>query len=125
MPDYLTYQLTNDNNLLSEIADIANYDNIFVTDQRLEQIKRETATDIILQTLMNAIHTGWPDDKMKTPLVLRPYWVYRYELIASNGLVFRGMRLVIPTSMIPEMVTRDYASHMGTEYTANTAREVM
>ena len=52
MPDYLIYQLTNENNLLSEIADIANDDNIFVTDQRLEQIKRKTATDITLQTLM-------------------------------------------------------------------------
>ena len=73
---------------------------------------------------MNAIHTDWPDDKMKTPLVLRPYWPYSDELIASNGLVFRGMRIVIPTSMRRKMVTRAHASHMGTEYTANTAREV-
>ena len=74
---------------------------------------------------MNAIHTGWPDDKMKTPLVLCPYWPYRDKLIASNILVFRGMRIVISTSMRREMVTRAHASHMGTEHTANKTREVM
>ena len=77
MPEYLIYQLTNEDYLLSKIADIAIDDNVFVTDQRLEQIQRETTADITLQTPMNAIYTGWPDDKMKTPPVLRPYWSYK------------------------------------------------
>ena len=90
MPDYLIYRLTNEDNFLSEITDIVN-DDVFVTDQRLELIKQESAADITLQTLMNAIYTAWPDDKMRCLHVPCPYWRYRDELIASNGLTCRGM----------------------------------
>ena len=57
--------------------------------------------------------------------LIKAHSPYRDELIVSNELVFRGMRIIIPTSMRREVVTRAHASHMGTEYTANTAREVM
>ncbi len=125
MPEYLIYSLQMEEALMSEIAAVKNDDAIFVTDQRLEKVKQETAHDITLQTLMSIIQTGWPDDKNKTPLAICAYWPYRNELVASNGLVYRGTRLIIPTSMRSEMVKRAHASHMGIHYTLNTARDIM
>ena len=125
MPEYLIYSLQKEEDLMLEIADTNNDDAIFVTDQRLEKVRQETARDITLQTLMSIIHAGWPNDKNKTPLAVRTYWPYRDELVASNGLVFRGTRLIIPTNMRAEMVKRAHASHMGIHYTLNTARDIM
>ena len=48
MQDYPIYQLTNADNLLYDITDRVNDDNVFVTNQRLEQIKREMAKNITL-----------------------------------------------------------------------------
>ena len=43
----------------------------------------------------------------------------------QNGLIFRGTRIVIPTALRTEMIIRAYASHMGMQYTTNTARDIM
>ena len=74
---------------------------------------------------MNITKSGWPDDKSHTPLCVREYWPYRDELATQNGLVFRGTRIVIPTSLRPDMIKRAHRSHMGIQYTQNTAREIM
>ena len=124
MPDYLIYQLTSEEKLMADIADVTN-EVVHVSDVRLEQIRQNTATDVTLQTLMSLIQEGWPEDKAKVPLVVRQYWPYRDELITANGLAYRGTRVIIPTSMRPEMIKRAHASHMGLQYTVNTARDVM
>ena len=76
----------------------------FVTDQRLEQIHQEANKGASLQTLMSLISTGWPNDKMQSPLCVCEYcWPYRDELSTQNGLVFGGTRIIIPHSMRTEM----------------------
>lgn len=100
-------------------------DSLFVTDTRLNSIKRETATDTALQTLMNVTRDGWPDNKTNVPICIREYWPYRDELSTQNGLAYRGTRLIIPTNMRKDMVTRAHASHLGIQYTVNTAKDIM
>ena len=111
--------------LADEIADIRMEDYLFVTDQRLEQIRKETSRDTVLPALMDTIKAGWPSDKNKCPPNIREYWPYRDELSTQKGLAYRGMRLIIPTVLRSEMVTRAHRSHLGIQYTLNTAREIM
>ena len=68
---------------------------------------------------------GWPADKNDSPLNIREYWPYRDELATENGLAYRGTRLIIPTKLRPEMVVRAHRSHLGIQYTLNTAREII
>ena len=96
-----------------------------VTDQRLEQICQESNKDASLQTLISLILTGWPNDKLQSPLCVREYWPYRDELSTQNGLVFRGIRIIIPHSMRTEMTLRAQPSHLGIQHTINTARDIM
>ena len=98
---------------------------LFVTDQRLQQIRAETSRDETLQTLQSVIISGWPNDKFNTPSCVREYWPYRDEMTAENGLVFRATRIIIPTVMRKDMLTRAHAAHLGQEYTCSTAREIM
>ena len=85
-------------------------------------VRLETSRDIPLQTLMIMIAVGWPNDKSEVPLCIREYWPYRDELATQIGLVYRGTRLVIPTSLQADLTARAYASHLGIQYTINTAR---
>ena len=58
---------------------------------------------------------------MTSPYVLvthqcaKQYWHTQAELHMAEGLVFRGEKLVIPTSMHSEMLTKLQKSHLGIE----------
>ena len=122
IPDYLICQLDSEKAITDDIENTVNDEVIFVTDERLEKIRREISMDVTLQTLMSVIYKGWAENKNNVPLAIREYWPYRDELAAANGLVFRGTRIIIPLTMRPEMTTRAHASHLGIHYTLNTAR---
>ena len=108
-----------------EFEEVDFEDSLFISNERLNTIREATHTDVTLTTLMGVIKSGWPDDKTHTPLCIREYWPYRDELATQNGIVFRGTRIIIPTSMRPEMIKRAHRSHLGIQYTQNTAREIM
>ena len=57
---------------MADIAAIENDEAIFVTDERLERIRCETARDVTLQTLMSVIQTGC---NSTDPHVCNPDWV--------------------------------------------------
>lgn len=124
-PDYLIFQVHEEERFRQEVEETNLEEATFVTDQRLEQIRQKTNKDPSLQTLMTLISAGWPNDKLQSPLCVREYWPYRDELSTQNGLVFRGTRIIIPHSMRTEMTARAHRSHLGIQYTINTAKDIV
>jgi len=124
-PDYLIFQVHEEERFQQEVDETNLEEATFVTDQPLEQIRQETNKDASLKTLMTLISAGWPNDKLQSPLCVREYWPYRDELSTQNGLVFRGTRIIIPHSVRTEMTARAHCSHLGIQYTINTARDIM
>ena len=122
---YVIFQLEEERSFQEELADINMETDVYVTNERLQQIRIETHRDNTLQTLSNMILAGWPDNKMDVPLCIREYWPFRDELATQNGIIYRGTRIVIPTKLRPDLVTRAHASHQGIQSTINTAREIM
>ena len=100
-------------------------DHHFVSEHRLARIKKETGQDTTLLVLIEITKKGWPADKNDSPFNVREYWPYGDELATENGLAYRGTRLIIPIKLRPEMVIRAHRSHLGIQYTLNTAREIM
>ena len=54
----------------------------------------------------------------------------QYEIIAlietsSDGLLFRGTRVIIPKNMQPEMIEKAHASHLGIQATLNLCRGII
>ena len=43
----------------------------------------------------------------------------------QNGLAYRGTQLIIPIKLRPEIITRAHRSHLGIQYTLNSARDIM
>ena len=94
-----------------------------IADQRLEEIRRETENDKALQKLKTIILHGWPDHKNSLPPEVCSYFSMRDELTVQDGLIFRGERVVIPTSLRLDMKQKVHSSHMGIDSCLRRARE--
>ena len=123
--NYIIFQLKQEEESRLEFESVDMEESLFVTNHRLQSIRQHTAADNSLQVLMTIIKKGWPENKTSLPLCVREYWAYRDELSTQNGLVFRGTRIIIPSALRPELITRAHASHMGIQYTIGTARDIM
>ena len=124
-PNYLVFQLKREEDTRAELENVCMKDDLFVTDERLNGIRRHTKTDSTLQTLMNVVNQGFPEDKNELPVCIRDYWSYRDELSTQDGLVYRGTRIINPVKMRSQLLTRSHASHLGIQYTVHTAKEIM
>ena len=92
-------------------------DDLFVTDERLNGTRRHTKTDSTLQTLMKQ---GFRKTRIN---FLSVYVIIdRIELSTQDGLVYRGTRIIISVKMRSQLLTRAHASHLGMQYTVNTAK---
>ena len=66
-PDYVIFQFSPEEKLCHKMEETDQEEAVFVTDQRLEDVRQETSKDASLQTLMTLIMKGWPDNKHETP----------------------------------------------------------
>ncbi|XP_064469795.1 uncharacterized protein LOC135384527 [Ornithodoros turicata] len=62
----------------------------------LDMIRHATIEDEHLQTIIAYCCNGWPPSRRHLSRELQPYWDCQDELHFEQGLLFRGMRLVIP-----------------------------
>ena len=63
----------------------------------LTDIKQATVNDPISQSLRTTIREGWPDQKLLLPPGLSPYWTYRDELTVTDGVIYKGLQVLVPT----------------------------
>ena len=97
------------------------YVNAAATKTKLDEIKAETQKDATLMTIHRFIMNGWPKRREDVPDEIKPYWSYK-EMSVINGVMFKGERLIIPTSMRKDVLKLLHQSHMGIEKTKRRAR---
>lgn len=100
-------------------------ENLPISSDKLEDLKRATRDDQVLQTLTRTIKTGWSRYRKSSPPEIRQYWNLKDEVHVIGGLVLLGDRVIIPTSLRPEMLRRIHESHLGAEKCKARARAVM
>lgn len=81
----------------------------------MAEIQHETAADPVIQSLIQVILQGWPDQKEALPSELHPYFTVRDELTAQDGILFKGLRCVIPASLRPKIRERLHGANTGVE----------
>ncbi|CAB3248316.1 unnamed protein product [Arctia plantaginis] len=62
-----------------------------LTDSHFIALQKETELDKDLQKLKQYVVKGWPFDKYRVELNIKPYWNYRHELSEACGLLWRGL----------------------------------
>ena len=96
-----------------------------ISEPQLAEIQRETSADSVLQSLMQVILQGWPDQKEALPSELHPYFTVRDEITAQDGILFKGLRCVVPSSLRPKIRERLHGAHTGVEGCLRRARETV
>ena len=94
-------------------------------DQKLNELREATDNDEGLQALRDYILVGWPSSKPQVPPSLHEYWNFRDELAYIDRLILKGTKLVIPSSMRSDMLSKIHAGHMGMEKCKSRARDVL
>ena len=96
---------------------------ISVSSSRYTEI--QNFTELELATLNDVIMSGWPDTRNEVPVEVRQYWDSRDQLSVSDGVIYKGLRIVIPPSLRKEMLRLIHTSHLGIVKCKQRAREAM
>ena len=96
-----------------------------MTPDRYSELQSETAKDPDLQILRNTVQSGWPELKEQLPSAIHAYWNFRDEVSCTDGLLFKGMKLIIPKSMQQRMLDIIHEPHLGVVKSKSRAREVI
>ena len=86
-----------------------------VSSSEIEMIHGETARNPTLNLLRHYIHVGWPVDRRMLLREIHTFWNYREDLLMENGLVTKGARLVIPSTLRSKVLEQIHEGHLGIE----------
>ena len=81
------------------------------TDQRLEEIKTKQKSDYVCGKLIEYVHNGWPSPN--TCEIAKLYGPFKAQITINKGLLMRNDRLIIPSDMRPDILTRLHQAHQG------------
>lgn len=78
------------------------YSSLAVSKPYLEQLVKATDSEENLQILTSYYLYGWPSSKGKVPNILKILWNFQSEIHVLNEIVFKGTKLIVPSSMRSE-----------------------
>ncbi|CAB4005693.1 Transposon Ty3-I Gag-Pol poly [Paramuricea clavata] len=90
-------------------------------DAHLTEFQKETASDTTLQQLKEYTLKGWPQQR-DIPQTVKPYYNIRDEIVYNNGLLLKGQRIIIPSSLRSTIKAIIHQGHTGIESCKNRAR---
>eukprot|EP00794_Sanderia_malayensis_P014552 gene14552-16054_t len=93
-----------------------------ISKNRLALLQEETASDEVLQQLINFTLHGWPA-KHNIPHVVKPYYSIRSEIVYHEGLLLKGQRIIVPSSLRSTMKKIVHQGHNGMERCKSRARQ--
>jgi Integrase zinc binding domain len=71
------------------------------------------------------IQHGWPEERNNVETALKEFWLVRDSLTIHNGLILKGERIFVPSSMRKSMLERLHLPHLGMEATIKLARDTI
>ena len=78
-----------------------------------QKLTQETAADEQLQIAMKYIKHGWPDHARNVPIQRHDLYRARLQLSVVDNMLVYGNRIVTPTTLRPDILSRIHEGHMG------------
>ncbi|XP_060594114.1 uncharacterized protein K02A2.6-like [Ruditapes philippinarum] len=116
-----------------EIAESANLEthvhtimsNLPVSDQKMEQIRLTTKSDLQMKILSSVIHEGWPNNRTDCPQSILEFWNFRDELSVIDGVILNNTKILVPAELRSLMLDIIHDAHLGVEKCLNRTRNVL
>ena len=89
---------------------------------RLEELKKKTEDDQVTKKVKETIQQGWPETKRQADTRVAPYFSFRDELTVTNGIIYKGERVVIPREMRKDILHKLHKSHLAGDSMIRRAR---
>ena len=96
-----------------------------ISEDRMKKFKLETELNTVLMDRSHAINTGWPRYEKNCKATVRQYCPFQDEIYVLDGMVFKGDRIIIPSSMRHRMLQKLHEGHLGTDKCQMRDRTVM
>ena len=96
-----------------------------ITDHTHSIIQRATQEDPVLSRIIPYVQHGWPDKRTAIEENLAHYWTFRWELGYTDGVLYKGSKIIIPTAMRRRMLEKIHAAHQGVEKSILNAIDTM
>lgn len=99
---------------------------VSVSENRRDQLVRDTDEDEELKIVKEYIKNGWPHKKPRSlNYKANQYWHCRNELHEAEGLVFRSSRLIIPKNQRLATLKRIHQAHQGVNSCVRRAKQAI
>ena len=108
---------------ITDLEPVSTLDFLSITKDKYTELQEHTQRE--LNQLQTTILNGWPNVRQEVPASLRPYWDSRSELAVCDGIIYKGMRIVVPPSLRRQMLNLVHESHLGIIKCKQRAREVL
>ena len=66
--------------------------------ERLQEICEAKSKDPVLKLLAKIVYEEWPKTIRDCPPSTQSYWYFRYEITCKDGILNKGIRLIMPQS---------------------------
>ena len=90
-----------------------------------QELIQAKAVDEDLQQLRRFVKGGWPKHIRSLPQPLKPYWSFREEIHDSEGMLFKGTKLIFPKALQSGVLETVHETHFGAEKCKDRARAVL
>ena len=84
-----------------------------ISASQLDKVRLSSENDAEMTVLRDQIVSGWPSQAKSVPRIIRPYFSMRDYLSIENGVLYAGPRMIIPSNLREEFLSRIHASHQG------------
>ncbi|XP_062526842.1 uncharacterized protein K02A2.6 [Bombyx mori] len=90
-----------------------------------EELIKATKEDPHLQLLLKTIMKGFPEKADQLPTELHHYFNFKEELTYFKGLIFKGHKIVVPKTQIPQMLKYIHQGHLGIQSCLKRAHQLL
>ena len=74
---------------------------------------------------MGVVRNGWFAERRQAPHCICGYWNIRDEISRYDGILYRGERIIVTSTLKSEMLNMIHESHLGIEMCKRRARDVL
>ena len=82
-------------------------------DGKLQYILHQTLLDPQLVKLARVIQNGWGESHGELDTDLHAFWIYRFNMHITNGIIMNGSQIIVPQSLQQEYLQCLQIGHLG------------